>query len=327
MRIPSRVQFLPHFLNLLVTALALCTPSAHAQPACAGKPVKLFAGFVAGSATDTAARILATRLGPVLGQQAIVENRPGASGAIATEAVATAPADGCTLLFSSASATVNASAHDNAQTQAWKSLAPVAMVANVPNILVVHPSLGVKSVRDLIALARSRPDAISYASSGIGTSPHMSAELFDFRAGVKMQHVPYKGSSQAMNDVLSGLVPVMFSPASSVLAHIRAGKLVALATTSNRRTSLIDIPTMEEAGIPDFNLSIWFGVLAPRGTDTAVVRRLAVAIEKAQDDSRAQFATQSMEVVKAGPAEFGAFIDAEIARWGALIKANNIVIN
>ena len=309
-----------------LAALALCAGSALA---CPGKPVKLMAGFVAGSATDTAARILAAHLGPVLGQQVIVENRPGASGAIATDAVANAPADGCTLLFSSASATVNASAHDNAQTQAYKSLVPVAMVANVPNILVVHPSLGVKSVRDLVALAKSRPDGISYASSGIGTSPHMSAELFDYRAGVKMQHVPYKGSSQAMNDVLSGLVPVMFSPASSVLAHIRAGKLVALATTSNRRTSLIDIPTMEEAGMPDFNLSIWFGVLAPKGTDAAIVRRLAAAIEKAQDDpeTRAQLATQNMEVVKAGPAEFAAFIDNEIARWGALIKANNILIN
>jgi tripartite-type tricarboxylate transporter receptor subunit TctC len=313
----------------VVAALVLCAGSVQAQPAYPSKPIKLVVGFVAGSATDTAARILVGRLNHFIGQQVIVENRPGASSAIATEVVANAPADGYTLLFSSASATVNASVQDNAQTRAYKSLAPVAMVANVPNILVVHPSLGVKSVRDLIALAKSRPDGISYASSGIGTSPHMSAELFDYRAGVKMQHVPYKGSSQAMNDVLSGLVPVMFSPASSVLAHIRAGKLVALATTSNRRTSLLDVPTMEEAGIPDFNLSIWFGVLAPRGTDAAIVRKLAAAIEKAQDDpeTRAQLATQSMEVVKAGPAEFGAFIDTEIARWGQLIKANNIVIN
>lgn len=132
-----------------------------------------------------------------------------------------------------------------------------------------------------------------------------------------------------MNDVLSGLVPVMFSPASSVLTFIKAGKLVALATTSNRRTSLLDIPTLEEAGLPDFNLSIWFGVLAPKGTDAAIVRKLAAVIEKAQDDAetRAQLATQNMEISKAGPAEFGAFINSEIARWGALIKANNIVIN
>ena len=313
----------------LAAALALCISGAQAQPAYPTKPIKLVVGFPAGTATDTAARILAARLGGLLGQQAIVENRPGASGGIATEAIANGPADGYALLFSSASATVNASAHDSAQTRAYKSLAPVAMVANVPNILVVHPSLGVKSVRELVALAKAKPDGIAYASSGTGTSPHMSAELFDYRTGVKMQHVPYKGSSQALNDVLSGLVPVMFSPASSVLASIKAGKLVALATTSNRRTELLDVPTMEEAGVPDFNLSIWFGVLAHGGTDAAIVRRLAAAIDHAQDEAgmRAQLATQSMEVVRAGPAEFGAFIKSEIARWGALIKANNIVVN
>jgi tripartite-type tricarboxylate transporter receptor subunit TctC len=310
-------------------ALALCAGGAYAQISYPSKPVKLVVGFVAGSATDTAARILAEHLRPVLGQQVIVENRPGAASAIATEAVANAAADGYTLLFSSSSATVNASAHDNAGSRAYKSLVPVAMVANIPNILVVHPLLGVKSVGDLIALAKSKPDGISYASSGPGSSPHMSAELFSSRAGIKMQHIPYKGSSQAMNDVLPGLVPVMFSPASSVLQYIKAGKLIALATTSNRRTSLLDVPTMEEAGLPDFNLSIWFGVLAPNGTDPAIVRRIAASIEKAQDDAemRSQLATQSMEVIKAGPAEFGAFINSEIARWGALIKANNIVIN
>ncbi|MES2185724.1 MAG: tripartite tricarboxylate transporter substrate binding protein [Pseudomonadota bacterium] len=310
--------------------LLLCAGGAQAQqPAWPNKPLKLVVGFAAGSATDTAARILAERLRPVIGQQVLVENRPGAASAIATETVANAPADGYTLLFSSASATVNASANDNAGSRAYRSLAPVAMVASIPNILVVHPGLGVKSVRELIALARSKPDALSYASSGAGSSPHMSAELFDSRTGIKMQHVPYKGSSQAMNDVLPGLVPVMFSPASSVLGYIKAGKLVALATTSNRRTSLLDVPTLEETGVPDFNISLWFGVLAPKGTDPAVVRSLAAAIDKALDDpeARALLAKQTMEVVKAGPAEFGEFITSEIARWGALIKANHIAIN
>lgn len=316
-------------LTQLVAALVLGTGIVHAQSVYPSKPVKLVVGFVAGSATDTAARILAEHLRPFLGQQVIIENRPGAASAIATEAVANAPADGYTLLFSSSSATVNASAHDNAGSRAYKSLVPVAMVANIPNILVVHPSLGVKSVRDLIDLAKSKPDSISYASSGPGSSPHMSAELFQSRTGIKMQHIPYKGSSQAMNDVLPGLVPVMFSPASSVLPYIKAGKLVALATTSNRRTSLLDIPTLEEAGVPDFNLSLWFGVLAPKGTDPTVLRSLSTAIDKALDKSemRSQLATQNMEIVKAGPAEFGSFINSEIARWGTLIKANNIVIN
>ena len=309
--------------------LMLSTVSVQAQPTYPSKPVKLIVGFPAGSATDTAARILAERMRPFLGQQVIVENKPGAASAIATQMVAAAPADGYTFLFSSASATVNASANDNPASRAYKSLKPVAMVATIPNILVVHPSLGVKSVGDLIALAKSKPDAISYASSGLGSSPHMSAELFSSRAGIKMQHIPYKGSSLAMNDVLSGLVPVMFSPASSVLEYIKAGKLIALATTNNERTRLLDIPTLEEVGLPDFNVSLWFGVLAPKGTATVIVQRLASAVDNVLDDpeTSAQLAQQSMEVIKAGPVKFGAFITSEITRWGVLIKANNIAIN
>jgi len=321
-------RFIATFLHA-VTVLMLGVVSVQAQPTYPSKPVKLVVGFPAGSATDTAARILAERMRPYLGQQIIVENRPGAASAIATQMVAAAAADGYTILFSSASATVNASANDNAASRAYKSLMPVAMVVTIPNILVVHPSLGVKSVGDLIALAKSKPDVISYASSGPGSSPHMSAELFSSRAGIKMQHVPYKGSSQAMNDVLPGLVPVMFSPASSVLEYIKGGKLIALATTSNRRTKLLDIPTLEEAGLPDFNVSLWFGILAPKGTDTAIVQKLASAADKVLNDpgTSAQLAKQNMEVINASPAEFGAFINSEITRWGVLIKANNIAIH
>ncbi len=313
----------------VIAAFVFCLDSAQAQTAYPSKPVKLVVGFPAGSATDTAARILAEYIRPILGQQLVVENRSGAASGIATETVANAPGDGYTLLFSSSSATVNAAAGDNAQSKAYKSLMPVGLVANIPNILVVHPSLNVKSVRDLIALAKSKPDSISFASSGSGSSPHMSAELFESRTGVKMQHIPYKGSSAAMNDVLSGLVPVMFSPASSVLPHIKSGKLIALATTGNRRTSLLDVPTLEESGLPGFNVSLWFGLLAPKGTATAVVEKLASSLNKALDnpEARAQLAKQNMEVVKATPDEFAVFIQSEIDRWSALLKANHIVIN
>lgn len=314
----------------LMAALLLCSGAVQAQTAFPTRPVKFVVGFAAGSATDTAARLLAEHLRPHLGQQVIIENRPGASSAIATESVAGAVADGYTLLFGSSSATVNAAAHDNTGSRAYNSLVPVALVASIPNVLVVHPPLGVKSVAELVALAKSKPGGISYASSGAGSSPHMSAELFSYRMQVNLQHVPYKGSSQAMNDVLPGLVPVMFAPASTVLAYIRAGKLTALATTSNRRSSLLpDTPTLEEAGVPNFNIALWFGVLAPKGTDDGVVRRLAAAIDKALDNPvmRTQLAAQNMEAIKAGPAEFAVFRNEEIARWSALIKANNIVIN
>ncbi|MFZ2737898.1 MAG: tripartite tricarboxylate transporter substrate binding protein [Burkholderiaceae bacterium] len=313
----------------VVAFLTLCAANVHAQPAYPSKPIKLVVGFSAGSATDKAARILADRLSPILGQQLVVENRPGASSFIATEAVANAAPDGYTILFSSSSATVITASRDNAQTRAYKSLVPVAQVANTPCILVVHPSLGVKSVWEFIALAKSKPDGISYASSGPGSSPHMSAELFSSVTGVKMLHVPYKGSSGALNDLLPGLVPVMFSPASSVLPHIKSGKLIALATTGSQSISQLGIPTLSESGLPGFSLSLWFGVLAPKGTDPALVQKLASAIEKAQADpeTNKQLSTLDMSVMKAGPVEFGAFINSEIARWSVLIKVNNIVIN
>ena len=293
------------------------------------KPIKFVVGFAAGSATDTAARIIAERLRPQLGQQVLVENRPGASSSIATELVANAPNDGYTLLFSSSSGTVNAAAHNNASTQAYKSLAPIALVASIPNILVVHPNLGVKSVQGLVALAKSKQGEISYASSGAGSSPHMSAELFEARTGIQMQHVPYKGSSQAMSDLLSGLVPVMFSPASTVLPHINSGKLIPLATTSNKRTPLVAVPTLEEAGVPDFNVSLWFGVFAPNGTNPQVIDKLAAAISKALDDpeTRKLLAAQTMDIVRADPAQFKVFINSEIAKWSSLIKSNKIDLN
>lgn len=303
---------------------------AHAQSgAYPNKPIKFVVGFVAGSATDTAARIIAERLRSQLGQQILVENRPGAASSIATELVASSPNDGYTLLFSSSSATVNAAAHNNASAQAYKSLVPIALVASIPNILVVNSNLGVKSVQEFIALAKSKPGEISYASSGTGSSPHMSAELFESKTGIQMQHVPYKGSTQAMNDVLSGLVPVMFSPASSVLPHINTGKLVTLATTSNKRTPLINVPTLEETGIANFNVSLWFGILAPKGTDAQVVNKLSGAIAKALDDPETKklLAAQTMDIVRADPVEFKVFINSEITKWSGLIKSNKIDLN
>jgi len=293
------------------------------------KPIKFIVGFAAGSATDTAARIIADRLRLQLGQQVLIENRPGAASAIATELVANSPNDGYTLLFSSSSATVNAAAHNNASTQAYKSLLPIALVASIPNILVVNSSLGVKSVQGLIVLAKSRPGEISYASSGAGSSPHMSAELFESRTGIQMQHIPYKGSSQAMNEVLSGLVPVMFSPASTVLPHINSGKLIPLATTSNKRTPLIAVPTLEEAGVLDFNVSLWFGIFAPKGTDAQILNKLSGAIDKVLDDPETKkiLAAQTMDIVRADPAQFKVFINGEIAKWSNLIKSNKIDLN
>jgi tripartite-type tricarboxylate transporter receptor subunit TctC len=321
--------FLFRVISSSVFSMAICFSAFAQSGSYPNKPIKFVVGFAAGSATDTAARIIAERLRPQIGQQILVENRPGAASSIATELVANSPGDGYTLLFSSSSATVNAAAHNNASTQAYRSLLPIALVASIPNILVVNSSLGVKSVQGLITLAKSKPGEISYASSGAGSSPHMSAELFEARTGIQMQHVPYKGSSQAMNDVLSGLVPVMFSPASTVLPHINSGKLIPLATTSNKRTPLIAVPTLEEAGVPDFNVSLWFGILAPKGTDAQIVNKLSGAITKALDDPETKklLTAQTMDITGADPAEFKVFINSEIGKWAGLIKTNKIDLN
>jgi len=321
--------FLFRVISSSVFSMAICFSAFAQSGSYPNKPIKFVVGFAAGSATDTAARIIAERLRPQIGQQILVENRPGAASSIATELVANSPGDGYTLLFSSSSATVNAAAYNNASTQAYRSLLPIALVASIPNILVVNSSLGVKSVQGLITLAKSKPGEISYASSGAGSSPHMSAELFEARTGIQMQHVPYKGSSQAMNDVLSGLVPVMFSPASTVLPHINSGKLIPLATTSNKRTPLIAVPTLEEAGVPDFNVSLWFGILAPKGTDAQIVNKLSGAITKALDDPETKklLTAQTMDITGADPAEFKVFINSEIGKWAGLIKTNKIDLN
>ena len=321
--------FLFRVISSSVFSMAICFSAFAQSGPYPNKPIKFVVGFAAGSATDTAARIIAERLRPQIGQQILVENRPGAASSIATELVANSPGDGYTLLFSSSSATVNAAAHNNASTQAYRSLLPIALVASIPNILVVNSNLGVKSAQGLITLAKSKPGEISYASSGAGSSPHMSAELFEARTGIQMQHVPYKGSSQAMNDVLSGLVPVMFSPASTVLPHINSGKLIPLATTSNKRTPLIAVPTLEEAGVPDFNVSLWFGILAPKGTDAQIVNKLSGAITKALDDPETKklLTAQTMDITGADPAEFKVFINSEIGKWAGLIKTNKIDLN
>ncbi len=321
--------FLFRVISSSVFSMAICFSAFAQSGSYPNKPIKFVVGFAAGSATDTAARIIAERLRPQIGQQILVENRPGAASSIATELVANSPGDGYTLLFSSSSATVNAAAHNNASTQAYRSLLPIALVASIPNILVVNSNLGVKSAQGLITLAKSKPGEISYASSGAGSSPHMSAELFEARTGIQMQHVPYKGSSQAMNDVLSGLVPVMFSPASTVLPHINSGKLIPLATTSNKRTPLIAVPTLEEAGVPDFNVSLWFGILAPKGTDAQIVNKLSGAITKALDDPETKklLTAQTMDITGADPAEFKVFINSEIGKWAGLIKTNKIDLN
>jgi len=314
--------------TLFATVVALLpAASALAEDAYPTRPVRLIVGLAAGSSTDVTARIVGQRMGQALGKTFVVENRPGAGGNIATGFVAHALADGYTLLFGSAAVTVNATLMPNAGFDLVKDLTPIVRLATVPNILVVNPSLGVKSVDELIAKARSRPNEIVYASSGIGTSPHLSAELFSMMAGVKLVHAPYKGSSQAMTDLLAGQTSMMFVPAPTALAQLKAGNLIALASTQLKRASTApNLPTMDELGLKGFDTGVWFGLFAPAGTPQAIVDKLAQTANAVihSEEVRAAFAPQGIDPIGGTPEEFSVYVKSEIAKWAKVIEAAGV---
>jgi tripartite-type tricarboxylate transporter receptor subunit TctC len=312
-------------LRSAVVAMLLCIPGAAWCQAMAypAKPVKLLIGFPPGSAADVVARIVSPRMGEGLGQPVVPENRPGAGSSIAAEAVVRSPADGYTLLLGSVANAINASLNKGLTFDFIKDLAPVAGLATLPNLLVVHPSLAARSVAELVAAAKANPGGILYGSSGNGTSPHLSGELFNLMADVKLVHIPYKGSPQAVTDLLAGRVQVMFSPASTVLAHIKAGKLRALASTGlQRATAAPNLPTVSESGLPGFDTSIWFGLFAPAATPREVIDRLARETARviAAPDVRAQLATQGVDPLAKTPEQLGEYARDETDKWGQVVR-------
>ncbi|TCT07658.1 Bug family tripartite tricarboxylate transporter substrate binding protein [Aquabacter spiritensis] len=315
------------FAAALGAALLLAPGIVAAQDAYPSRPIKMVVGFPAGSTTDVASRIVAQHMSTTLGQPVVVDNRPGASSNTAAGVVANGPADGYTLFVTTIANTINESLQPSAAVDLAKVFAPIAQIGSVPNILVVHPSLEVVAVPELIAAAKKTPGRITYASSGIGTSPHLSGELFSMMADIKMLHVPYKGSSPAVTDLLSGQVLVMFSPASTVLPHIKSGKLKALAVTSAKRTEAApDLPTIAEFGLTGFETSVWFGLEAPKATPPDVIAKLSVAVAKAQQapEVREQFKAQGIDIVVAGPEAFGRAIQSEVEKWAQVVKTAGI---
>ncbi len=310
-----------------VAVLAVGTAGA-AQPDFPAKPVRFIVPFAPGGSTDTLARTLSVKLTDSLGQQVVVDNRPGANGNIGMEIVARANPDGYTIVLGYISNLgTGPSLYKKLPYDPVKDFAPITQLASAPNIVVLHPSVPAKSFKEFIAYAKANPGKVSYASAGVGSIGHLSGVLLDQLAGIDMVHVPYKGSGQAVNDILGGHVQMMISGMSSVIQHVKSGRLRPIAMTSLERSPAApDVPTIAEQGYPGFEGTAWYGVLAPAGTPPAVVNRLNADILKAlrQPDVRERLGAVGFDIVGGTPEQFGTYIKAEIAKWAKVVKAAGI---
>jgi tripartite-type tricarboxylate transporter receptor subunit TctC len=312
-------------------AIAAFATLAHAQPAYPSKPIRLVVPFPAGGTTDILARAVAQRLTETLGQPVVVDNRPGAGGNIGAELVAKAAPDGYTLLMGTVGThAINASLYAKMPYDHVRDFAPVILVAGVPNVLVVNPALPVNSVQELIAYGKANPGKLNFASSGNGTSIHLSAELFKTMTGVQMAHVPYKGSAPALVDLAGGQVQLMFDNLPSSLALIKGGKLKALAVTSAQRsTALPDVPTVAESGLTGFEASSWFGLLAPAGTPKDIVAKLNGEVAKwlATPEAKEKMAAQGAIPAGQSPDDFTRHIAAETVKWQKVVKESGAKVD
>jgi len=311
-------------LSLAATLAILAPHAARAADAYPAKPVRFVVAFPPGGGTDIIARAIAQKLAERIAQQVVVDNRPGAGGNIGTDIVAKSAPDGYTMLMGSAGPlAINASLFGKMPFDPIKDLAPVTLAASTPNVLVVHPSLRVATVKELIALAKARPGEINFASSGHGTPAHLAGELFNSMAGVKMVHVPYKGAAPALADLLGGQVQLMFSTMPPALPHVKDGKLRALAVTSAKRSPAApDLPTLDEIALPGFEANTWHGVVVPAGTPATIVARLnreIVAILHLPDVVE-RFSSQGAEALGSTPEEFAAYIRSETLKWAKVVR-------
>ena len=315
--------FIHTFIYLLFGMLAssLC---AQTYPT---KPVKIVVPSAPGGGTDIVARLLAQSFSKALGQNFIVENKPGAGNLIGIETVARAPADGYTLLFVASPLVLNPILFKKVNYDPIKDFSPISLAATAPNILVVHPSTPATNVKEWVELAHKGQNKLSYASAGVGTSPHMSMELFNAMAGIQTLHIPYKGTTPAVTDLLGGQVNAMFSNALTVMPHIQSGKLRALAVSGNRRLELLpDVPTVMEAGIAQYVSLQWYGLLAPAGTPPAVIQTINREMVKAllSKDIKDKLASEGAEPAGSTPAEFANLIKNDFEKWSKVAKSSGI---
>ena len=313
-------------LNRFVVTVLGCVAAGAAAQSYPVKPIRIVVGFSPGGIADVSVRLAAPRLGEALGQQIIVENRPGASGAIATERVASAPADGYTLLAPTAADAVIPVMRAKLPYNLERDLAPVSLVAVAPFVLVVHPSVPARSVKDLIALARAQPGRLSYGSVGIGTTPHLSAEALKVMAGIDILHVPYKGGLDNVIANVSGLVDMVFASMPSLMPVIGTGtpRLRALAVTSIKRASFMPVlPTLHESGVTGYDRSSWVGILAPANVPRDVITKVNAALMKTINtpEIQASYGKQGLEAQTNTPEQFAAFIGSQLEQNAKLIKA------
>ncbi len=314
------------FLQLAASAAAIPAASRlAAADTYPSRPIRLVVGFTAGAASDVVARIFTRPASPIVGQQIVVENKPGAGSSIAAHYVAHAPADGYTLFLPALSTLTNEIVNPTSPPlDMAKDFSPVAQLAEGPFFLTVNPSLGVHSVAELVALAKSKPGDLSYGSVGAGSLPHLCGVLFEQRAGIKLIHVPYPGSPESVTDLIAGRITMAFVVGSSTIGQINAGQLLPLATTGARRSSLLpNVPTMTESGVSGFDFNLWLGLLAPLGTPQPIITTLADAAHKAihTPETVEALHKQGYDPLDVGPDEFAARLKSDVTRWTEVVRA------
>lgn len=309
-------------LAAAATACAALPARAQGYP---DKPIKLVVGYAAGGATDVIARLVGPKLGDAMGQAVLIDNRAGANSNVGAEAVARSPADGYTVYAFTIANTINATLYDKLGYDPQKDFDPVGLIAKVPNILVVNHNLPVKTLAEYVAFAKAQPQGITFASSGSGSSIHLSGEMFKMITKLNMLHVPYRGSAPAVTDLLGGQVQSMFDNAPSAMPHVQGGRLRALAITSLQRSPLLpEVPTVAESGYAGFDVQSWFGLAVPRGTPQPVVDRLNAELNKvlALPEVKKRLAELGATPAGGTPADMRGFIGAEVKRWNAVVKAS-----
>ena len=311
---------------LSILALLLAAPAARAADAYPSRPIHLIIPFPPGGSNDVVGRVFAAALGDKLGQTVVVENRSGAGGVVGTELASKAARDGYTLLVISLAHAVNPWLY-KLNYDPIKAFAPIGIMASGTNVLSVNPTLPVHSVQELVALAKQKPGELNYASAGIGSFQHLGGELFKLDAGVNIVHVPFRGGGPAMLDVIAGNTKVMFSSLVQTTPYVKSGQLRALGTGGAKRSLVLpDIPTIAEAGVPGYQATNWWGIIAPAGTPKEIIDRVHAALTAAQDspDTQKRLESEGADIVRMSSEEFGAFMVSEMAKWGKVVKESGI---